>query len=391
MRNSTLKFSKAMTKISPFRVMTVMDQASAIEAKGEKVVHMEVGEPDFTTAQPILEAAKEALNNGKTHYTLAPGIIELREKVAEHYFQKYGTKISTERILITPGASGGFTLLANMLVSPGDGILIPDPAYPCLRNFVQMLSAEPQLIPVEREQNFQPNLTQITQARGENTVGIWLASPSNPTGTALRRDELAQISQWTDLNGLHLLMDEIYHGLQYVADVPSILEVYDNAFLVSSFSKYFGMTGWRLGWIIVPEGYVETAKMLAQNLFISASSIAQFAALKAFSSEAAEIFEERRNAFQLRKSFLTSELRSLGFVIPNEIHGAFYIYADISNFSHDAELFCNKLLSEHKVAITPGSDFGQHKARQHVRFAFTTSMDDLELGVERLNSALKKY
>ena len=191
------------------------------------------------------------------------------------------------------------------------------------------------------------------------------------------------------MNGLHVLVDEIYHGLQYVVDIPSILEVYNDAFVVSSFSKYFGMTGWRLGWIIVPQGYVETAEMLAQNLFISAPSIAQFAALKAFSNEATEIFEERRNAFQLRKSFLTSELKSLGFVIPDEIHGAFYVYADISKFSQDAELFCNRLLTEHKVAITPGTDFGHHKARQHVRFAFTTSMKDLELGIERLNSALK--
>ena len=389
MCNSKLKFSKAMAKVSPFRVMTVMDQASALEANGEKVVHMEVGEPDFTTAQPILNGAKEALNNGKTQYTLAPGISELREKIAEHYLQKYNLNISTKRILITPGASGGLTLLANMLVSPGDGILIPDPAYPCLRNFVRMLSAEPQLIPVEREQNFQPNLTQMDQAKERNTVGIWLASPSNPTGTALRRNELVQISKWADLNGLHVLVDEIYHGLQYVADIPSILEVYDDAFVVSSFSKYFGMTGWRLGWIIVPQGYVETAEMLAQNLFISAPSIAQFAALKAFSKEATEIFEERRNAFQLRKSFLTSELKSLGFVIPDEIHGAFYVYADISKFSQDAELFCNKLLTEHKVAITPGTDFGHHKARTHVRFAFTTSMKDLELGIERLNNALK--
>ena len=391
MRSPKLKFSKAMAKVSPFRVMTVMDQASALEANGEKVVHMEVGEPDFTTAQPILNAAKEALNKGKIQYTLAPGMSELREKVAEHYLRKYDLRISTERILITPGASGGLTLLANMLVSPGDGILIPDPAYPCLSNFVRMLSANPQLMPVEREQNFQPNLSQITHAKKENTVGIWLASPSNPTGTALRKDELVRISQWTDLNGCHILVDEIYHGLQYVAEIPSILEVYDDAFVVSSFSKYFGMTGWRLGWIIVPECYIEKAKMLAQNLFISASSIAQFAAIQAFSSEATEIFEERRAAFQLRKSFLTSELESLGFVIPREIQGAFYVYADISKFSQDAELFCNKLLAENKVAITPGLDFGQHRARQHVRFAFTTSMADLELGVERLTCALKKY
>ena len=389
MSNSNLKFSKAMEKVSPFRVMTVMDRASALEAQGEKVIHMEVGEPDFTTAPQILNAAKMAMDNGKTQYTLAPGIFELREKIADRYSQKYNVEINPERILITPGASGGLTLLANMLVSPEDGILIPDPAYPCVRNFVHMLSAEPQLIPVNLEQNFQPTLQQIVQTRKENTVGIWLASPSNPTGTILGREEMAAISQWADTNGMHLLVDEIYHGLQYVSDVPSILEIYDNAFVVGSFSKYFGMTGWRLGWIIVPEGYIETARILAQNFFISAPSISQFAALAAFTEEAEEVFQERRVAFENRKYFLTSELASLGFIIPDEIHGAFYVYADISKFSQDSELFCSSLLNKQKVAITPGTDFGQHKAKQHVRFAFTTSMADLLIGVERLKATLK--
>lgn len=389
MSNTNLKFSKAMKRVSPFRVMTVMDRASALEEQGEKVIHMEVGEPDFTTASPILNAAKMAIDNGKTQYTLAPGIMELRERIADRYLKKYKVEINPDRILITPGASGGLTLLANMLVSPGDGILIPDPAYPCVRNFVHMLSAESQLIPVNIEQNFQPTLKQIVQTRKENTVGIWLASPSNPTGTILCRDEMVAISQWANTNGIHLLVDEIYHGLQYVPDVPSILEVYDSAFVVSSFSKYFGMTGWRLGWIIVPEGYIETARILAQNLFISASSISQFAALAAFTEEAEEVFERRRVAFKNRKSFLTSELASLGFIIPDEIHGAFYVYADISKFSPDSEIFCDSLLTRQKVAITPGTDFGQYRAKQHVRFAFTTSMEDLSEGIERLKSTLK--
>ena len=378
-----------MKMVSPFRVMTVMHRASAFEAEGMKVIHMEVGEPDFVTADPIVNSAKTAMSMGKTQYTLAPGIIELREKIALHYRGKYRVEIDPSRILITPGASGGLSLLAHMLVSPNDGILIPDPAYPCVRNFVHMMSAEPQLMPVDIAQNFQPNIQQLNDQRKENTVGIWLASPSNPTGTILARAEMENITQWANQSGLHLLVDEIYHGLQYVVDLPSILEFSEEAFVVSSFSKYFGMTGWRLGWIVVPDAFIEMANILAQNLFISASSIAQYAALGAFTDEAEEVFEERRIAFQRRKSFLATELRSLGFVIPREIQGAFYIYADISRFSQDSEHFCNSLLNEHHVAITPGTDFGQYKASQHVRFAFTTSMENLELGIERLKIALK--
>ena len=389
MSNRKSKLSKPMAMVSPFRVMTVMHRASTFEAEGVKVIHMEVGEPDFVTADPIVNSAKTAMSMGKTQYTLAPGIIELREKIALHYREKYSVEIDPSRILITPGASGGLSLLAHMLVSPNDGILIPDPAYPCVRNFVHMMSAEPQLMPVDIAQNFQPNIQQLNDQRKENTVGIWLASPSNPTGTILGRAEMENITQWANQNGLHLLVDEIYHGLQYVADLPSILEFNEEAFVVSSFSKYFGMTGWRLGWIVVPDAFIEMANILAQNLFISASSIAQYAALGAFTDEAEEVFEERRIAFQQRKSFLAAELRSLGFVIPTEIQGAFYIYADISRFSEDSELFCNSLLNEHHVAITPGTDFGQYKASQHVRFSFTTSMENLELGIERLKIALK--
>jgi len=380
--------SPQMKLVNPFRVMTVMHRAAELEQQGHKVVHMEVGEPDFSTALPIVNAAKQALDQGLTQYTSAPGIYELRNAIANRYKQKHGVVISPERVLITPGASGGLTLLANMLVSPGDGVLLTDPAYPCVRNFIYMLSAIPQMIPVSMEQNFQPSLEQLQQYKTENTVGLWLASPSNPTGTILEKDRLEAVRDWAKANEVHLLVDEIYHGLQYVEELPSVLEVDETAFVVSSFSKYFGMTGWRLGWIVVPDEFIETANILAQNLFISAPSIAQYAALAAFTEEAEEIFEQRRQAFSERKAFLGKELCNLGFRISDNIQGAFYIYADISSFSTDSEMFCRELLDNHYVAITPGTDFGEHKANEFVRIAFTTSMEDLELGIDRIRAAL---
>ena len=380
--------SPRMENVSPFRVMTVMRRAAELEAEGHKVVHMEVGEPDFATALPIVEAAKRALEKGLTKYTSAPGIAELREAIANRYKLNHGVSIDPNRVLITPGASGGLSLLANMLVSPGDGVLLTDPAYPCVRNFIYMLSAEPQLIPVSIVNNFQPTLEELDLYRNRNSRGLWLASPSNPTGTILERQRLQEICDWTQCNRLHLLVDEIYHGLEYVDDLPSVLELDSSAFVVNSFSKYYGMTGWRLGWIIVPDEYVETANILAQNLFISPPSIAQYAALAAFTNEAEVIFEERRDAFRQRRDYLSRALRELGFQLSNNIQGAFYIYANISKFSEDSEEFCKNLLDYHQVAITPGSDFGEYKAKEFVRIAFTTSQQDLELGVERLTKAL---
>ena len=388
MANSRSKLSAQMGQVNPFRVMTVMHRAAEIEQQGQKVVHMEVGEPDFSTALPIVNAAKRALDRGLTQYTSAPGIFELRKAIVKRYEQKHGVVISPDRVLITPGASGGLNLLANMLVSPGDGVLLTDPAYPCVRNFIYMLSANPQLIPVSMEQNFQPTLDQLQQYKTDKTVGLWLASPSNPTGTILEKDRLEAARDWSKANGSHLLVDEIYHGLQYVEELPSILEVDDSAFVVSSFSKYFGMTGWRLGWIVVPEEFVEMANILAQNLFISAPSIAQYAALAAFTAEAEAIFEQRRQAFSERKAYLADDLSSLGFKFSYNIQGAFYFYANISNFSDNSESFCKELLDSHFVAITPGTDFGEYKANEYVRIAFTTSMEDLKLGVDRMRIAL---
>ena len=368
--------------------MTVMHRAAELERQGRQIVHMEVGEPDFSTAKPIVDAAKEALDRGLTQYTAAAGIDELRDCLVQHYLDWYGVELGRERILITPGASGGLMLLANLLLSPGDGILLSDPAYPCVRNFIHLMSAEPQLIPVGLEQNFQPDLQLLNRYKRSNTKGLWLASPSNPTGTIIERERLEQACAWAHRERLHVLVDEIYQGLHYVDDMPSVLEIDQSCCVVNSFSKYFGMTGWRLGWIVVPEAYAEKANILAQNLYISAPTIAQYAALAAFTNDAREILEQRRAAFLERRDYMAAALKELGFHLSDNIQGAFYIYADISSFSQDSEQFCADLLENYGVAITPGSDFGDYQSNQFVRIAFTTSMENLHLGIEKLRTAL---
>ncbi len=388
MSNYRMADQDPLAKVNPFRVMTVMARAQQLESQGRRIVHMEVGEPDFSSAQPIIDAGKRALDDGLTKYTAASGLGELRECLSAYYRENYDVEVGANRILITPGASGGLSLLANLLVRSGDGVLLSDPAYPCVRNFIHMMSAQPQLIPVGIEQNFQPTVDQLDQYCTANTSGLWLASPNNPTGTILERSKLKAACDWAASKRKHLLVDEIYHGLHYVDDLPSVLELDQSAFVVNSFSKYFGMTGWRLGWIVVPEEHVEMATILAQNMYISASSISQYAALAAFTPAAKLIFEERREAFRLRRDYLARALKSMGFSLSDNIQGAFYIYANISKFSDDCEKFCRDMLEDHGVALTPGTDFGDFESKSHVRFAFTTDMDSLELGVERLQKAL---
>lgn len=385
-----IEISSAVERVNAFKVMSVMQRAQEIEAQGHKVVHMEVGEPDFSSAKPIVDAAKKALDKGLTQYTSAAGITPLRKALAQFYQERYRVEVDYKRILITPGASGGLTLLANMLVDKDDGVLISDPAYPCVRNFIHLMNAKPQLMPVGLEQNFQPKLADYERTYDECTKGLWLASPSNPTGTILSRKDLQAAADWTKSKNIHLLVDEIYHGLHYVNELPTVLEIDQSAFVVNSFSKYFGMTGWRLGWIVVPPEFIETATKLAQNLYISASSIAQYAALAVFKDESKSIFEKRREAFRQRRDYLSAELSTLGFKVPESIEGAFYVYADISAFSDDSENFCADLLEQQHVAVTPGTDFGDYKSSHFVRFAFTTSLDDLALGVDRIREFLKR-
>lgn len=369
--------------------MDVLRRARELEAAGIDIVHMEVGEPDFTTALPVVEAGRKALTAGHTYYSAAAGIPALREAISEFYAERYRVEVSPDRIFVTPGASGGLYLLANLLIDPGDGVLLADPSYPCNRNFINLMGAEPQLVPVSAASQFQPETSMLDQHVKPNTTGLWLASPSNPTGTIIDRSALSTLTAWARSHRCHVLADEIYHGLHYVEDIPSLVQIESDGFVVNSFSKYFGMTGWRVGWIVVPQAVVGQVELLCQNLFIAASTIAQHAALAAFEPATIEILEQRRNEFKRRRDFLSSALQQIGLILPAVTDGAFYLYADISRFSDNSEAFCADLLEQHGVAMTAGTDFGEFNAHKFVRIAFTTSMERLETGVERLARALK--
>jgi len=289
---------------------------------------------------------------------------------------------------VTPGASGALLLIAALLINPGDGMLMTDPGYPCNRHFMRLVEGRGQLVPVDADSNYQLNAELLAAHWRENTVGALVASPANPTGTSLSRTELAALAAAARARGGHLLVDEIYHGLVYEGDAPSVLEVDPDAFVINSFSKYFGMTGWRLGWLVAPEAAVREMEKLAQNLFISMSTMAQYAALAGFEPATRAILEERREIFRQRRDFLLPAVQELGFSVPCAPRGAFYIYADASRFTNDSQAFCLDLLEEHGVALTPGVDFGHHRAAEHLRFSYTTGLDRLELAVERLARVL---
>ena len=381
-------FADRVDEIEPFRVVEVLARATELEAAGADIVHMAAGEPDFATAEPIIEAGRAALKRGATHYSQAAGIPPLREALSRHYQDLYGLDIPPSRIMVTPGASGALLLIAALLMNPGEGMLMSDPGYPCNRHFMRLVEGLGQLVPVDALSNYQLNAELVADNWAHNTVDAMVASPANPTGTALSLPQLAALSAEVRARNGYLLVDEIYHGLVYEGDAPSVLEVDPDAFVVNSFSKYFGMTGWRLGWLVAPEAAVKEMEKLAQNLFISMSTMAQHAALAGFEPSTIAILEERRDIFRQRRDFLLPALQGLGFSVPCTPPGAFYIYADASRFTHDSQAFCLSLLEEHGVALTSGVDFGHHRSGEHLRFSYTTGMDRLELAVERLARVL---
>ena len=371
-------------------VMALLARAKELEASGRDIVHMEVGEPDFATPQTIIDAGQDFLARGQIHYTAACGLPALREKIAQHYQQQYGVNVSAQRIVITPGASGALLLALGALLEQGESLMLADPGYPCNRNFAWFLNAEVQSVPVQASTCYQLNADLISQHWQAQTRAVLLASPSNPTGTIIETNELNRIVQTVHAKHGHVIVDEIYHGLVYDTQVPTALSVSDDVFVINSFSKYFGMTGWRLGWMVVPENFIDVVDRLAQNLFLAASTLAQHAALVAFDDDTQAILEERRRAFQQRRDFLLPALREMGFDIPLTPQGAFYLYANASRFTDNSEQFCNDLLENIGVAITPGTDFGQYQSNQHVRFAYTTSLEKLAEGVRRLQDYLNK-
>jgi aspartate/methionine/tyrosine aminotransferase len=371
--------------------MALLARANELQAEGHDVIHLEIGEPDFTTAAPIVEAGQAALAAGHTRYTAARGLPELRRAIAGFYGQRYGLDIDPERILITPGGSGALLLASSLLVDPGRHWLLADPGYPCNRHFLRLVEGAAQLVPVGPETRYQLTPHLVERHWDAQSVGALVASPANPTGTLLHRDELAALSDSLRGLGGHLVVDEIYHGLTYGVDAASVLEVDDDAFVLNSFSKYFGMTGWRLGWLVAPREAVPELEKLAQNLYISAPSMAQHAALACFREDTLAILEARRAEFARRRDYLLPALRELGFGIAVEPEGAFYLYADVSAFTQDAYAFCQHFIETEHVAFTPGLDFGRHLAGQHVRFAYTQSLPRLEEAVVRIARGLQSW
>ncbi len=384
-------YSARSRAIEPFHVMALLARANQLQADGHDVIHLEIGEPDFSTAAPIIAAGQAALAAGHTRYTAARGTPALREAIAGFYAQRYRLSIDPERILITPGGSGALLLASSLLVDPGRHWLLADPGYPCNRHFLRLIEGAAQLVPVGPEVRYQLTPELVERHWDGDSVGALVASPANPTGTLLSREELAALSQSLKARGGHLVVDEIYHGLTYGVDAASVLEVDDEAFVLNSFSKYFGMTGWRLGWLVAPPAAVPELEKLAQNLYISAPSMAQQAALACFAPQTLDILEQRRHEFQRRRDFLLPALRELGFSIAVEPQGAFYLYADISAFGGDAFAFCRHFLETEHVAFTPGLDFGRHLAGQHVRFAYTQDLPRLQQAVERIARGLKTW
>ncbi|MFC2973380.1 pyridoxal phosphate-dependent aminotransferase [Azotobacter bryophylli] len=384
-------YSARSRAIEPFHVMALLERAHQLQAEGHDVIHLEIGEPDFTTAAPIVAAGQAALAAGHTRYTSARGLPQLREAIAGFYERRYRLNVDPGRILITPGGSGALLLASSLLVDPGRHWLLADPGYPCNRHFLRLVEGAAQLVPVGPEVRYQLTAELVERHWERDSVGALVASPANPTGTVLRRDELLALSRAVRARDGHLVVDEIYHGLTYGMDATSALEVDDDAFVLNSFSKYFGMTGWRLGWLVAPEAAIPELEKLAQNLYISAPSMAQHAALACFEPETLAILESRREEFARRRDYLLPALRELGFGIAVVPEGAFYLYADISAFGGDAFDFCRHFLETEHVAFTPGVDFGRHLAGRHVRFAYTQSLPRLEQAVERIARGLNSW
>jgi aspartate/methionine/tyrosine aminotransferase len=378
--------AQRMRGIEPFHVMALLARAKELEAQGRSIIHMEIGEPDFPTPRPICEAGIRALQQGNVFYTPALGLPSLREAVAGYYRMRYGVVVAPERIAITAGASAALMLALSVLVDPGAEVLVSDPGYPANRHLVRLLSGEPLNVPVGADSNYQMTPELVEHYWSGRTCAALVATPSNPTGTLISRDDLERLSRFAQTRGGALIVDEIYHGLVYEGETRTALEVSDRVFVINSFSKYFNMTGWRLGWMVAPPAYVGEIEKLAQNVYLSPPTTAQFAALAAFAPETLAILDGRRDEFRRRRDYLVPALRSVGFDVPRSPQGAFYIYAGCSRFSQDSFTFARDLLEEAGVAVTPGIDFGSHRAKEHVRFAYTNAIDRLEEGVRRIEA-----
>ncbi len=385
----TRHFARRMADIAPFHVMDILARAQAHEAAGRDIIHLEIGEPDFATPAPIVEAGVAALRAGHTHYTAALGLPALREAIAGFYSQRWDAEIDPRQVVITPGASGALLLTLGLLTGPGDDVLMADPGYPCNRHFARFCEARPVTIPVGADTGFQLNLELLERHATPATRAVLIASPSNPTGTTIDFVELTRIHAWCRSHKVALIVDEIYLGLTYDGIERSAAR-WDEVFVINSFSKYFQMTGWRLGWLVAPSWAIEGLERLAQNLFLSAPTPAQHAALAAFHPDTRSILEARKTELKTRRDFLLPALRGLGFDVPLTPQGAFYVYADCHRHARDSFSLARELLQQAGVAITPGVDFGRHRPECFVRFAYTQPLSRLADAVVRIRQLLNR-
>jgi aspartate/methionine/tyrosine aminotransferase len=379
-----------MANIEPFHVMQIIARAKELEAQGRNIVNMVVGEPDFPIAPLVRDAAMRVLEAGHLHYTPALGTTSLREAISSWYRARYEAAVPASRIAVTTGSSGALLLTMGVLLDPGDQVLLADPGYPCNRHFVRAMDGEPVGIPVGAQTGYQLTPELVERHWTPRTKGVLVCSPSNPTGTMIAPQALREIHEAARARGGVLISDEIYHGLTYGPAAPTALALGDDVFVINSFSKYFGMTGFRLGWLVVPEPFLFDVDKLAGNLYISPPDLAQQAALAAFHPDTVRLLEERRDLYRSQRDFLVPALKQLGFDVPVMPEGAFYVYANCHRFTDDTYAFCWDVLEQAGVAITPGLDFGDNDPRHHVRFSYPKPIPMLEEGIRRLREFLRK-
>jgi aspartate/methionine/tyrosine aminotransferase len=377
--------SKKAQEIPPFIVMDVLEKAQELERMGERVIHLEVGEPDFDTPECINEASYRAICDGKTHYTHSLGLIELREAIAEDHWEKYHVNISPEQVLVASGTSPAMLLLFSSLLEEGDQIILSNPYYPCYPNIIRFVGGSPIFIDVKEEEGFQYLPEMIEEKLTPRVKGIMINSPSNPTGNVISAERMAKISKFSPF----IISDEIYHGLVYEGEAHSILEFTDRAFVINGFSKLYAMTGWRLGYLIAPREFIRPMQKIQQNLFISASSFSQWGALAGL-EQAGDDIERMRQTYDRRRRFLIPRLKGLGFGITVEPTGAFYVLANAKKFSQDSYSLAFDILVKAKVGVAPGIDFGSN-AEGYLRFCYANSMENIEEGMNRLQRYLEQY
>ncbi len=376
-------------RIEPFYVMEVVKEAARLQAAGRSVIHMSIGEPDFTAPAPVRQAAIEAIEAGRAQYTAALGLHELREAISRHYRERFKVAVAPERIAVTAGASGALLLALAALLDGQRELLMPDPCYPCNRHFATVCDGRARLVPCGPETRFQLTPALLASAWSDRSAGVLLASPSNPTGTSIDVPVLQQLIDAVHSRDGFVVVDEIYQGLSYDHDPRTALALSDRVIVINSFSKYFSMTGWRLGWLVVPPALVPVVEKLAQNLFICPSTVAQYAGVACFAPESIAEYEARRAEFKRRRDFLVPALQSLGLNVPVVPDGAFYIYVDVSAFSDDSWAFAFELLHATGVCVVPGRDFGHAAPSRYVRVSYATSMSNLEEAIARLRGHLE--